>query len=279
MSSKTVSLKKKTIMGNVNYSFNDKVVLVTGGTSGIGLETAKKFLEYGAKVVITGRDADKGREVCSALGAGSITFFRADQGEPSDVENLFKAIREGFGRLDIAINNAADHSGVGKPLHDFTLEEYDHALAVNLRGYWMSMKYEIKQMLAQVPSGGTIVNVSSLNGLGGAPGGAVYSAAKAGIIALTKSSAYELATIGVRINALVPGANSTPMLENALASQASTDEQKEAVRNMYLGMIPQKRFADPGESAEAILWLSSEASSYVTGHSLIVDGGTSSLYR
>ena len=266
-------------MGNISYSFNDKVVLVTGGTSGIGLETAKKFLHYGAKVIITGRNTDKGERICSALRASSIKFFPADQGRPSDVENLFKYIKEKFGRLDIAINNAADHSGIGKALHMNTLEDFDRSIAVNLRGYWMSMKFEIKQMLEQIPSGGAIVNVSSLNGLGGAPGGAIYSASKAGIIALTKSSAYELASDGIRINALIPGANNTPMLKKTLASQAGNEEQRESIKNRYLNMIPLKRFADPGESAEAILWLSSGASSYVTGHSLIVDGGTSSLYR
>ena len=141
------------------------------------------------------------------------------------------------------------------------------------------MKFEIAQMLSRSPSGGSIVNVSSLNGLGGAPGGGIYSAAKAGILALTKSSAYEMAGSGIRINAIVPGANNTPMLEKAIEAQAETKEKKEAVKGMYLNMIPQKRFADPKESADAILWLSSDASSYVTGHSLIVDGGTSCLYR
>ena len=235
-------------------------------------------MNYGAKVIITGRNLVKGGDVCSAFPAGSMTFIPADQGEPSDVENLFKVISKDFGRIDVAVNNAADHSGIGRPIHMFSLEEFDRSLAVNLRGYWMCMKFEIEQMLGQT-SGGAIVNVSSLNGLGGAPGGALYSASKAGILALTKSSAYELGSTGIRINALVPGANRTSMLEDALAGQSENEEQEDAVRNRYLNMIPLKRFADPTESAEAILWLSSDASSYVTGHSLIVDGGASSLFR
>jgi NAD(P)-dependent dehydrogenase (short-subunit alcohol dehydrogenase family) len=142
------------------------------------------------------------------------------------------------------------------------------------------MKYEIRQMLAQEPRGGVIVNTSSANGLGGCPQASFYAAAKAGVIALSKSAAWEYAQQGVRINALVPGAFRTPMLEASIDRAASGDpEARQAVEARWNSMIASGRIGDPAEAAAAVLWLCSDASSYVVGHSLIVDGGITALWR
>ena len=156
---------------------------------------------------------------------------------------------------------------------DLTEEKFDRIVGINLKGVWLCMKHEIQQML-EADSGGAIVNTSSVNGLGGSPAGALYSATKAGVLALTKSAAQDFAAKGIRVNALVAGAFRTPMLETAIQALAGGDEEKrQAVESRYQEFIPQRRIADPAEAAEAALWLCSDAASYVTGHSMIVDGG------
>lgn len=269
-------------MEQVKYDFSGKVVLITGGTSGIGLATALLFAEANATVIITGRDAAKGETAISSLGAfiKESRFIQTDNSEPESILALFQQIKDEFGRLDMAVNNAANETGVGKLLHEFEPDEFSMAMSANLQGVWLCMQQEIRIMLAQQPSGGAIVNVSSINGLGGAPGGALYSAAKAGVIALTKSAALELAMANIRVNVLAPGAHQTPMLQGVMEGQAGDDPQKlEQIKQMYLSLIPQKRFAAPSEAAAAIAWLCSDSSSYVTGHTLIVDGGMSAMVR
>jgi NAD(P)-dependent dehydrogenase (short-subunit alcohol dehydrogenase family) len=185
-----------------------------------------------------------------------------------------------YGRLDCAFNNAAtNEDGIGS-IVEFTEEQFDRALTVNLKSVWLCMKYEIQQMLTQTIPGGAIVNTSSINGLGGSPAGALYSAAKAGVLALTKSAAQEFAGRSIRINALVAGAFRTPMLEAAIDTLSGGDEEKgKAVESRYLEFIPQRRIGDPSEAAEVALWLCSDAASYVTGHSMIVDGGMTAWAR
>jgi NAD(P)-dependent dehydrogenase (short-subunit alcohol dehydrogenase family) len=151
---------------------------------------------------------------------------------------------------------------------------------MNLKSVWLCMKREIRQMLAQSPAGGAIVNTSSVNGLGGAPGGALYSAAKAGVLALTKSAAREYATQGIRVNALVAGAFRTPMLERVFeVAGGGTSEGRAAVEAQYAGLAAMHRIGMPAEAAEAALWLCSDAASFVTGHSMIVDGGMTAGMR
>lgn len=268
-------------MAQIKYDFRDQVVLITGGTSGIGLETSKKFLKAGAEVIICGRDKSKAEEAFSSHpGNSKPLFIQTDLGKPEQVLSLFNSIREQFGRLDVAVNNAAQLAGVGKRLHEFQAEEYEKAMAANLKSVWLCMQQEIQMMLEQQNSDYSIVNVSSINGLGGAAGGSLYSAAKAGVLSLSKSAAIEYATQGIRVNIVVPGTHQTPMLESVFEmSSGGVPGTLEQIKKSYLSMIPQNRIGSPIEAAEAILWLCSEGSSYITGHSLIVDGGMSAMIR
>lgn len=255
----------------------DKVILITGGSSGIGLATALLSAKQGAKVVIAGRNTDKGEqavEKVKGLGGDGL-FLKTDISLSEDVKNLINGAVESYGQLDYAVNCAASDEGLGKHLADIEEEDYDKQMNVNLKGIWLSMKFEIKQMVKL--GKGAIVNVSSINGLGGAKGASLYSAAKSGLLGLTKAAAQEYATSGIRINAVCAGAFSTPMLDKVF--KQINPIQPEAVEKQYASAIPLHRVGTPEEAAESILWLCSDASSYVTGHSMIVDGGMSSSFR
>ena len=263
-------------------TFAGKVALVTGGSSGIGRAAALVFAREGAQVVIAARGADRGHAVVREIEAagGTARFVACDVGNAADVAGLVEGTVEAYGRLDCALNNAATTDGVFKLTADFSEEEFDRAMAANLKGVWLCLRHEIRQMLAQQPAGGAIVNTSSLNGLGGAPQGALYSAAKAGVLALTKSAAQEYAAHGIRVNALVAGAFRTPMLEGVFEHASGGDPAAaKAVEARYIGMIPLGRLGRPDEAASAAVWLCSDAASYVTGHSMIVDGGVSAFVR
>ncbi len=263
----------------ITYEYSDHVVLITGGTSGIGRATAAAFAQHGAAVVIAARDAERGRDVANALD-GEVIFVQTDVGHPDAVAHLVERTVTTYGRLDVAVNNAAGRTGAGKPTHTFDVAEFDATVDVALRGVWVGMKHQIQQMLAQDKSGGAIVNVSSVNGLGGAPGGSIYAACKAGVLALTKSAALEYAAQGLRVNALVPGAFDTPMLQAVMEQTAAAQEMDvDAVEQQYAGRSAAGRIGTPEEAAAAVLWLASDAATYVHGHSLIVDGGVSCVAR
>jgi NAD(P)-dependent dehydrogenase (short-subunit alcohol dehydrogenase family) len=259
-----------------------KVAVVTGGSSGIGRAVALAFAGAGAKVVVAARGVERGEAVAHEIRerGGEATFVRADMGYASDVEALIARAVQRYGRLDCACNNAATVAGTSAPTADVEEDAFDRAVAVNLRGVWLCMKHEIRQMLGQERPGGAIVNTSSVNGLGGAPQGAPYSATKAGVLALTKSAAQEYAKEGIRVNALVAGAFRTPMLEGVFERVSGGDaEGMAAVEAAYTQFIPMGRIGRPEEAAEAIVWLCSDAASYVTGHSMIVDGGMTAFAR
>ena len=263
-------------------SLRDRVVLVTGGSSGIGRAAAEAFARAGARVVIAARGAERGEQTARDIReqGGEAQFVRADVGRANDVERLIAETVAAYGRLDAALNNAATVDGAFALTAEFTEDQFDRAITTNLKSVWLCMAHEIRQMLSQTPSGGVIVNTSSINGLGGAAGGSLYSAAKAGVLALTKSAAQEYATRGIRVNALVAGAFRTPMLERVFeVASGGAAEGKEAVEGQYTALIPQRRIGSPEEAAEAALWLCSDAASYVTGHSLIVDGGMTAATR
>lgn len=251
-----------------------KVALVTGGSSGIGLATAHVFARRGASVVIAARNPQRGAAALYALRAAGAEaeFVQADVAVYSEVERLVSEVVGRYNRLDFAVNSAAtDEVGLGLTA-DLSEEEFDRAIALNLKSAWLCMKHELTQMIAQ-GEGGAIVNVSSVNGLGGVPGGGTYAVAKAGVIALAKSAAMEYAAQRIRINALVAGAYDTPMLRRAIERYAKGDT------GVYTSRIPLGRIGRPEEAAEAAVWLCSDASSYVTGNALIVDGGMTSWAR
>lgn len=263
-------------------SFADKVAVITGGSSGIGKATAIAFAREGARVVIAARRQLPALETVDEIKnvGGNAVFVPTDVSKSDQVERLIASTVEAFGRLDYAFNNAARTDEVFGPTADLSGEDFDRTVSVNLKGVWLGMKYQIRQMLKQEPKGGAIVNTSSGNGLGGCPQASFYSATKAGIIALTKSAAWEYAKEGIRINALVAGAFRTPMLEASMDRAAGGDpEARKAVEHGWTTMTAAGRIGDPAEAAQAVLWLCSDASSYVIGHSLIVDGGLTALWR
>jgi NAD(P)-dependent dehydrogenase (short-subunit alcohol dehydrogenase family) len=267
---------------SVMASLQGKVVLVTGGSSGIGRAAVHAFAQAGARVVVTARGVERGEEVVreTRQEGGQVCFVPADVSRASDVERVLAETVRTYGRLDAAFNNAATVDGAFALTADFTEEQFDRSLTMNLKSVWLCMAHEIRQMLTQSPPGGTIVNTSSINGLGGAAGGSLYSAAKAGVLALTKSAAQEYATKGIRVNALVAGAFRTPMLEAVFdAAGGETVEGRGMIEQQYTNLIPLRRIGRAEEAAAAAVWLCSEASSYVTGHSMIVDGGMSSATR
>lgn len=252
-------------------------MLIVGGTSGIGSVTANLAAERGYSVIIAGRDPHKAQKVLDAISSKGFAaqFIQTDIAERKQVESLITEVVNLYGRLDCVCNSAALDEGIGIALADVEEEDYDRQMGVNLKGIWLCMKYQIRQMLKQ--GGGSMVNVSSINGLGGAKGASVYAAAKSGMLGLTKSAAQEYATAGIRINAVCAGAFDTPMLNKVFAK--ANPENPSKIEELYKSFIPMQRIGDPSEAAEAILWLLSDKASYVTGHSMIVDGGFSSGMR
>lgn len=254
-----------------------KILVIVGGTSGIGKATAFLAAERNYTVVIAARDAEKAKEVTEELTSkgNAAQFIQTDIANSHKVAHLIEEVVRLYGRLDCACNSAATDEGVGVQLADVEEADFDRQMNINLKGIWLCMKFQIRQMLKQ--GGGSIVNISSINGLGGARGASVYSAAKSGVLGLTKSAAQEYATAGIRVNAICAGGFNTPMLERVY--KKANPENPAAVEDMYKSLIPMNRIGHPSEAAEAILWLLSDQASYVTGHSMIVDGGFSSPMR
>jgi NAD(P)-dependent dehydrogenase (short-subunit alcohol dehydrogenase family) len=242
----------------------NKVAIITGGTSGIGRDTAVLFAEAGAKIVVAGRREAEGKETLDLVRAagGEGIFVKTDVSKSADVEHLIKTTVDKFGRLDTAFNNAGIE-GNWMAMPDIPEEEWDRVLDINLKGVWLCMKHEIPQMLKN--GGGTIVNMSSVAGLMGAPNAAPYCASKHGVIALTRTAALEYASQKIRVNAVCPAVVESPM-EHRLFGAPEAHEYA-------LGMHPIGRFGTPREIAEAVLWLCSEKSSFMTGHYVVLDGG------
>jgi NAD(P)-dependent dehydrogenase (short-subunit alcohol dehydrogenase family) len=243
---------------------NSKIVLITGGLTGIGRATALAFAKEGAQVVLSGRHDEEGQKLASeirAAGAGA-EFIRADVRHEEEVRNLIDKTVERFGRLDVAVN-AAGTEGVPGPVTEQTAESYAAAFDTNVLGTLLSMKHELRVMLPQ--NKGSIVNISSTYGHTGAPGASVYSASKHAVEGLTKSAALEAAGTGVRVNAIAPGPIETPMLNRF----AKTDERKAGL----VATVPLKRAGKPEEIAQAIVFVSSDKASFITGASYLVDGG------
>ncbi len=242
-----------------------KVGLVTGGTSGIGRETAVLFAKAGAKVVVAGRREVEGNETVELIRAagGEGLFVKTDVAKATEVEALVQRAVEKFGRLDVAFNNAGIE-GVWMPIVRQSEEDFDRTIGINLKGVWLCLKYEIRQMLKQ-GGGGAIVNMSSVTGLVGSGGAAAYSASKHGVIGLTKSAALETAKSGIRVNAVCPAVVETPMEKRLFSAPP--------VHKAVLASHPIGRFGRPAEIAEAVVWMCSDRASFMTGQSLVLDGG------
>jgi NAD(P)-dependent dehydrogenase (short-subunit alcohol dehydrogenase family) len=245
--------------------FDGKVALVTGGGSGIGRATALAFAREGVKVVIADRNVQRGEEIVSTIrDAGEIASFRqTDVSVAAEIEALVDYTIKTYGRLDLAFNNAGIEGDV-KPLVDQTEANFNAVMDINVKGVWLSMKYEIPRMLEQ--GGGAIVNSSSVAGVVGFPGIGIYAASKHAVIGLTKTAALEYSAQGIRINAVNPAAIDTEMI-GRLAD--GMNMKKDDLTTFH----PIGRLGRVEEVAEAVLWLCSGKASFVTGHSLIIDGG------
>jgi NAD(P)-dependent dehydrogenase (short-subunit alcohol dehydrogenase family) len=252
----------------------NKIVLITGGTSGLGEAAAKLLASKGAKVAITGRREAQGDAVVSAIKAagGEATFIQTDVNVRSDVEAMVAKTVERFGRLDGAVNNAGIAGSPFKPAADIADEDWHAVINTNLNAVWMSMKFEIPAMLAS--GGGAIVNMSSMYGLVGSDiGHAAYCASKFAVIGLTKTAAIDYGERGVRVNALCPGFCHSEMVDPYVESEP---ELFEKLLKRHSAM---NRLGEANEVAEAIAWLLSDSSSFVNGAAIPIEGGeTARLY-
>jgi NAD(P)-dependent dehydrogenase (short-subunit alcohol dehydrogenase family) len=245
-----------------------KVALITGGASGIGEATARLFVEEGAQIVIADVQDEKGRRIADALGVKAV-YQHTDVSRESEVKQAIdRAVRE-FGRLDCMFNNAG-FGGASGPIEDIPVDEYDITMNVLLRGPFLGMKHAAPIMKRQ--GQGSIISTASVAGLTTGDAPHLYSAAKAGLIHLTRSVAMELAESGVRVNCICPGGIATPIFKG-LFGNADDATVVELVKPMLAAMTPLKRSGLPEDIAMAALWLASDDSSFVTAHALVVDGG------
>jgi NAD(P)-dependent dehydrogenase (short-subunit alcohol dehydrogenase family) len=245
---------------------NTQVVLITGGLTGIGRATAVAFAKEGAQLVVSGRHDEEGQKLVTEIrkNGAEAEFIRADVRREEDVRNLIDKTVERFGRLDVAVNTAGTE-GVPGPVTEQTADSYAATFDTNVLGTLLSMKHELRVMLPRKK--GSIVNLSSTFGRTGAPGASVYSASKHAVEGLTKSAALEAAGTGVRVNAISPGPIETPMLNRF----AKTEERKAGM----VSTVPLKRVGRPEEIAQAIVFVSSDKASFITGVAYPVDGGKS----
>lgn len=245
-------------------NFNENVALVTGAASGIGRETVLRFAELGASVVVADVDSDGGQDTVNqvqACGADGL-FVRCDVSDPQDVARLVQQAVSRFDRLDFAVNNAGI-GGPWEPLHSYPHEGWDRVLAVNLTGVFYCMQEEIGPMIER---GGSIVNVASLAGKLGLPNQAAYTASKHAVIGLTRVAAQEVARHNIRVNAVCPVFTETPLFNPLIAGNPGRAEK-------MLERIPMRRFGVPRDIADAIVWLCSDHSRFITGQAINLDGG------
>jgi NAD(P)-dependent dehydrogenase (short-subunit alcohol dehydrogenase family) len=245
--------------------FSGKVALVTGGASGLGRGTAMALANEGAKVVVADVAASEAEATVQAITAagGQAIFVKTDVTKPSEVEAMVEATVKAFGRLDFALNNAGV-DGVRARTADYPEEVWHQVINVNLNGVFLCMKSELGVMRQQ--RSGVIVNMASVAGVTGFPGHAAYTASKHGVIGLTKSAAIDYAEVGIRINAICPAYTRTPMLDRML-------DQKPDLEAKLISRVPLRRLGTTAEIAQAAIYLFSDAAAFITGHSLVMDGG------
>ncbi len=246
--------------------FDGKVALVTGGNAGIGEASALHFAREGAKVAISARRVAEGERVADKIrdGGGEAVFIQTDMADPEQVEAMVETTVATFGGLDYAFNNAGIVLDVGLT-HEHTEEHWDSTIDINLRGLWLCLKYEIPRMIER--GGGAVVNNSSGSGIQGGVGRMVYRVSKAGVNSITRTAALEYGRKGIRVNAVLPGAIHTPILDRMeVATPGISDEIR--------GRMVVGRIGTPEEIANAVVWLCSDDASFVNGVLLSLDGGT-----
>jgi NAD(P)-dependent dehydrogenase (short-subunit alcohol dehydrogenase family) len=253
--------------GNTARRLEGRVALIVGASRGIGEAAATAFVANGARVVLAARSVERMQETATILrdAGGEVRVVAVDVTDPQTVAEAVETCVQEFGRLDIAVNNAAANN-VRVPLHEMSEAAFDQIVATNLRGVFVGMKYEIREMLKT--GGGSIINTASAASLVAFPMMCAYVASKHAVSGITKSAALEYASQHIRVNAVAPGAVLTEML---LGGSASTPEGKARIEQV----TPMRRIAAPKEVADAMVWLASDESSYVTGVTLPVDGGYS----
>ena len=243
----------------------NKNAIIYGAGGNIGRGVALTFAREGAKVVVADIVVAGGEETVQMIKAagGEAIFFKADMGKAADIEAMVKKTVDTYGRLDCAHNNAGIEGTTRKTI-DYTEEEWDRVIDINLKGVWLCMKYQIPQMLKQ--GGGAIVNTASDAGLLGVPQMPAYVASKHGVVGLTKTAALEYAKQGIRVNAVCPGVIKTPMVDRITGLRPGRAERMTAAE-------PVGRMGKPEEIGEAVVWLCSDSASFVTGLPMPVDGG------
>ena len=246
-------------------TFENKVALVTGGSYGIGRATAVAFARRGAKVVIADLKEDKEETTLKLIKeAGSESLFiKVDVSKAGEVNQMIGKVYATFNHLDYAFNNAGIE-GINMPTHECTEDNWDKVLTTNLKGVWLCMREELLQMQKQ--GSGAIVNCASIAGLCGFVNMPAYVSSKHAIVGLTKTAALENAALGIRINAVCPGVIHTNMMDRLTGKNVSIEKE-------YIGLEPVGRMGEPDEIAEAVVWLCSNAASFVTGHAMVIDGG------
>jgi NAD(P)-dependent dehydrogenase (short-subunit alcohol dehydrogenase family) len=259
-------------LGGSFMRLQDKVSLIVGGTSGIGLATAGLFSKEGAKVVIVGRQAEKGQAAVDEIRrrGGDATFVRADVSREDEATRTVESTIQRFGRMDVLFNNAGI-SPMGK-ICDTTADEWDTVMAVNLKGVFLVSKAAIPVM--ERSGGGSIINTSSIFGVTGSAIYAAYCAAKAGVIGLTKAMALECAQKKIRVNCISPGAVRTEMMEQEfIIFSQEKGIPVDVLREAHAKKSPLRKLADPEEIAPLVVYLASDESSFVTGSNFVIDGG------
>ncbi len=248
-------------------NLDGKTALVTGGGSGIGRSASLAYAREGARVVVADVNVEGGEETVQRIkeAGGEAILVHADVSKPEDTQAMVAQAVEAFGSLDCAFNNAGISGGQDRHLTaDYLEEDWDRVISINLKGVWLCMKAEIPKMVEQ--GGGAIVNTASIMGLIASPGSVAYMAAKHGVVGLTKAAALEYASAGVRVNAVCPGYINTPLVRPLFDTHEGFEER-------VVSRHPLGRLGEPSEIAEAVVWLSSDSASFVTGHSMPVDGG------